>query len=277
MQTNGAELVGVQMRLQTQKQQLAKTPETVKKISVYQQQGINPDWTRWEQRLNDYRASLSDVDLEVEKSNELRDRKKGLLKEKIQYAQEQFDKVDQEKMVVTVPEQSADIPNDAYFALYSRILMDEAEEGRLTALIAANTKARTETVAELDKLLKCERLHDSWDLEIKEKEENYQKLSAKNAELDALGQLDVQPEANLRIFQAPTLPLDKDGPKRSKFVGLGLFGGLAVGLGIALLVQFLDRRLRYPGTVERELKLPIIGIVPEVPALHGIIRRQRVA
>jgi uncharacterized protein involved in exopolysaccharide biosynthesis len=276
-QTNGAELVGVQMRLATMRKQLEATSETVKKISVYEQKGISPDWTRWEARVNELRSKLSDVDLEVTASREVRDQKKAILNDKIKYAEEQYNKFDQEKMVVIIPEQSADIPNDAWFSLYSRIQMDEAEEGRLTALIAANNKAHDETVADLDKLLKCERLHDSWDLEIKEKEENYQKLSAKNAELDALGQLDVQPEANLRIFQAPTLPLDKDGPKRSKFVGLGLFGGLAVGLGIALLVQFLDRRLRYPGTVERELKLPIIGIVPEVPALHGIIRRQRVA
>ncbi|HEY0674480.1 MAG TPA: polysaccharide biosynthesis tyrosine autokinase [Longimicrobiales bacterium] len=58
-----------------------------------------------------------------------------------------------------------------------------------------------------------------------------------------------------------------DGPVAStalQFVLVGLFGGLALGLGLAILFDRVDPRLRYPDQVTRQLGLPILGALPHV-------------
>lgn len=42
----------------------------------------------------------------------------------------------------------------------------------------------------------------------------------------------------------------------------GAFGGFAFGLGLALLLDRLDRRVRYPEQVSKDLGLPILGAIP---------------
>jgi len=46
---------------------------------------------------------------------------------------------------------------------------------------------------------------------------------------------------------------------------MGLFGGLALGVVGAVLLDRLDPRVRYPEQVSRELGLPILGAIPHVP------------
>lgn len=44
----------------------------------------------------------------------------------------------------------------------------------------------------------------------------------------------------------------------------GLVGGLGAGMGLALLLDRLDRRVRYPDQVSIEMGLPILGVVPRL-------------
>ena len=44
----------------------------------------------------------------------------------------------------------------------------------------------------------------------------------------------------------------------------GLFGGFGAGVGLALLLGQLDRRVRYPDQVSLEMGLPILGVVPRL-------------
>ncbi len=51
-------------------------------------------------------------------------------------------------------------------------------------------------------------------------------------------------------------------PNSPQFAGIGLAGGLAFGLALALLMEFKDKSLRTEGDVESLLKLPILAMVP---------------
>lgn len=54
------------------------------------------------------------------------------------------------------------------------------------------------------------------------------------------------------------------GPNHTRNVSMGLFAGLAVGVALALLLERLADRLRTPPEAARALRLPVIGVVPEV-------------
>jgi uncharacterized protein involved in exopolysaccharide biosynthesis len=68
---------------------------------------------------------------------------------------------------------------------------------------------------------------------------------------------------SLIVTQEATLPVKKEGPNRSKFLALGLFGGIFLGLATAIVRQLLDSRLRYPKCIETSLGIRVLGVVPE--------------
>ena len=79
-----------------------------------------------------------------------------------------------------------------------------------------------------------------------------------------------------RLAEASTIPdieiVDRAGvpqaPSRNtapRVLIMAVFGGLGVGLMLALLLDRLDPRFRYPEQASDELGLPIIGTVPSLP------------
>ena len=53
-------------------------------------------------------------------------------------------------------------------------------------------------------------------------------------------------------------------PVQSKLLGTGLVGGLMVGLGLALLLDWADPRLRGVEEIGRMLDLPVLGVIPRI-------------
>ncbi len=64
----------------------------------------------------------------------------------------------------------------------------------------------------------------------------------------------------------PDRPTSNTGPI---FILGGILGGFGLAIGIALLLDRFDRRLRYPDQVTRELGLTILGAVPRVQTNGG--------
>ena len=271
-----AQRVGLQAQLKTLREQFAKTSPTVTQV-IPPEVALNEEYTHWLKTRSELKIQKGSIQLDTGKAKDWVQQEEKRLDDRIRDTEEELAALEDEKIIITIPEQRLELPNEAYGRLNERIQDREAEEARLQALVGdlAASLERSETV--FDQLLACEGTHQYWDLELANRQRAYSKLSEKNADLEALAPLDLQPEANLRELQAATLPLGKDGPRRSKLVSIGVLGGLAFGCGLALLRQFLDRRLRYPTTVERELGLPLLAVVPEVRALSGLPRRRHVA
>jgi uncharacterized protein involved in exopolysaccharide biosynthesis len=53
---------------------------------------------------------------------------------------------------------------------------------------------------------------------------------------------------------------------------LGLAGGLALASGVAVAVEYLNRRLRFEEEVERYLELPVLAVIPDLETTAGIAR-----
>src|SRR5208337_3453593 len=65
-----------------------------------------------------------------------------------------------------------------------------------------------------------------------------------------------------RVYDPPSLPDQPSFPKKIVFIGGGLGGGLALGLGILFLIVLSDKSLHNERDVELALKLPVLVLVP---------------
>lgn len=71
---------------------------------------------------------------------------------------------------------------------------------------------------------------------------------------------------NITVLDAPTLPDLPSAPRKAKVITVALAGGMFVGLGLALLVDWRDQRLHTVDDVKRTLGVPVMGVVPAMPA-----------
>jgi capsular exopolysaccharide synthesis family protein len=90
----------------------------------------------------------------------------------------------------------------------------------------------------------------------------------------SLGVLAELRNSNVQIAQAAAVPTSPSSPRVSRNTVLGAVLGLLLGLGIALLLERFDRRIREPKDLEVIYGLPLLGVVPESPALARSARRK---
>jgi len=78
--------------------------------------------------------------------------------------------------------------------------------------------------------------------------------------------------SNVSIVDHATVPLGPAYPRKRYVLLLGAALGLAVGVGLAFLLSYLDNTFRHPDEVASSLGLPALGVVPafeSVAALPG--------
>jgi polysaccharide chain length determinant protein (PEP-CTERM system associated) len=80
-----------------------------------------------------------------------------------------------------------------------------------------------------------------------------------------------------RVLDPANLPDKPSFPNRSLFAVGGLGGGLALGLGIAFLLEMKDSSLKTERDVEFALRLPVLAMIPEIePAPAGKVKEEPV-
>lgn len=89
----------------------------------------------------------------------------------------------------------------------------------------------------------------------------------------SLGVLAELQSGNVQVAQAASIPTSPSSPKTARNTALGGILGLLVGLGVAFLLERLDRRIREPKDLEIIYRLPLLGVVPESTALSRSARR----
>jgi polysaccharide biosynthesis transport protein len=90
---------------------------------------------------------------------------------------------------------------------------------------------------------------------------NLQNRAQTLALLAELGYNDVE------VVQEASVPSSPSSPKVSKDTAIGALVGLLLGLGIAFLLEGVDRRIRRPEDLEAIYHLPVLGTVPKSGAL----------
>ena len=88
----------------------------------------------------------------------------------------------------------------------------------------------------------------------------------------SLGVLAELRNGNVEVAQAATVPTEASSPKTPRNTVLGALFGLLIGLGVAFLLERLDRRIREPDDLEQVYGLPLLGVIPESKALSRSMR-----
>ncbi len=130
-----------------------------------------------------------------------------------------------------------------------------------------------------------------WETIVKQKEEELQKHVLKvplyeqasrdyDAALDQLKALDSRykdeiarlrvPREAIEMYEYPKLPVAPSKPNVTINLAVGAVAGLMLGIGLALLLEFMDTSVKTMEDVERALQVPVLGIIPKnIPILHS--------
>jgi succinoglycan biosynthesis transport protein ExoP len=89
----------------------------------------------------------------------------------------------------------------------------------------------------------------------------YSSLQARSAEAE-LSEKSAIPD--VRILDRAVMPLDPSRNTAPRIILMAVAGSLAFGIGLAFLLDRVDRRFRYPAQATKDLGLQILGVVPIV-------------
>lgn len=74
----------------------------------------------------------------------------------------------------------------------------------------------------------------------------------------------------LQVLDRAAVPLGPTEDTVPRIMLMASLAGLGLGLAGALLLDKMDKRIRYPDQIERGLGLPLLGIVPRLDAAGGV-------
>lgn len=78
------------------------------------------------------------------------------------------------------------------------------------------------------------------------------------------------PRESIECYDNPLLPSAPYKPDVTLNLAVGAVAGLLLGMGLALLLEFMDTSVKTMEDVERALQVPVLGIIPKnVPILHS--------
>jgi polysaccharide chain length determinant protein (PEP-CTERM system associated) len=101
----------------------------------------------------------------------------------------------------------------------------------------------------------------------------YTSLLTKNENARASANLERrQIGEQFKMLEPARLPERPISPNRLQMNGMGTLGGLAVGLGLVLLLEYRDRSLRSESDVVGAFALPVLALVP---AMVGVVETKR--
>jgi uncharacterized protein involved in exopolysaccharide biosynthesis len=104
----------------------------------------------------------------------------------------------------------------------------------------------------------------------------YTSLLAKKEDSKLSANLErAQAGEQFKVLDPARVPEQPFSPNRPQILAFGAVIGLALGLGLAMLLEFRDTSIRTEDEVVRVLALPVLALVPLVATRHDIRRRRR--
>jgi len=146
-------------------------------------------------------------------------------------------------------------------------------KARQTAYAEYQTAMREEKALEQEmRGLKSEVLDESsasveyhnLDLEVQTRRNLLDDVLKAQSETEVTARLQGTRESNVRIVDRALAPGGPASPNLRQDLSSGLFVGLLAGLGLVLLLEYMDRTVKTAEQVERLLGLPALAVIPDI-------------
>lgn len=148
----------------------------------------------------------------------------------------------------------------------ARVAILTRQEGELVTRIEA---LRNQTAADASKMIRLRELE-------RESASNRSLYENMLAKLNQTAQEETFRASPARIIARAIPPDKKSEPRTKVIVALGLFGGLLLGAGGAFLREQLDNVFRSTASVQDELGVPLLGVVPTFAADRRRLRTLKI-
>jgi uncharacterized protein involved in exopolysaccharide biosynthesis len=140
--------------------------------------------------------------------------------------------------------------------LDKQIAQKQEDEKRLRGMLAEYQKRIEAAPARQSELTELTRDYETF-------QRSYQSLLAKKEDSNISANLERrQIGEQFKILDPARMPERPSSPNRPRLHALGLAGGLAIGLGLAVLIEYLDKRLKSEADVKAALNLMVLATVP---------------
>ncbi|HEV2845132.1 MAG TPA: Wzz/FepE/Etk N-terminal domain-containing protein, partial [Thermoanaerobaculia bacterium] len=101
-------------------------------------------------------------------------------------------------------------------------------------------------------------------VEVETRRDLLDELLRKQSETEVTVRLQDTRESNIRIIDKALVPGGPFRPSLRKDITYGLLLGLLFGVGIAVVIEFLDRTVKTPEEVERKLGVPTLAVIHDI-------------
>lgn len=72
------------------------------------------------------------------------------------------------------------------------------------------------------------------------------------------------PNGNIQVLEGVQVPKNPISPNKTMNIAIGLLLGLMIGIGIVLLLEFLNDTFKNKEQLERDLEIAVIGVIPNI-------------
>jgi capsular exopolysaccharide synthesis family protein len=246
------------------------TNVTLKRLEALNQDyiGAVSERINREARLNEVSSASGDRAADVLNDSLLAAQRAGLLEMERDYATrlntfkpewpamvELKAKIDQSRQnLKTVAAEALAKAREAARGEYQTALRrEQALAGELNQIKAENRQLNSAAVE-----------YNNLQVEISTRRALLDELVRKQSETDVSSRLQATGESNVRIVDRALVPGAPFRPslQRSATMGLGL--GLFAGIGLVLLLHYMDRTIKSTEEVERTLGIPVLAVIPDV-------------
>jgi len=264
IQENTIRLFEIEDELAFVEKELEATPTTIEKL-IPPSIRVNPEYQAALDQLQELTGERTALVSVYTEGSEIFRRKVDRLEAEIERAEKRLKGTLEFIEYGAVTREVSPHPRHEELSIRRNELRREKQTRAKTAELWQRSK--DEQDKRLRAALQCETIHRDHSQAVERSKARVQELSAALERAQALALLDRQEDMDsLRIALDGDLPREMEGPDRTRFLVLGLFGGLAGGMFLAALRFLLDTRVRAPEVLQKELGLDVIGVVPEARA-----------
>ncbi|MYM98012.1 chain length determinant protein EpsF [Duganella vulcania] len=120
--------------------------------------------------------------------------------------------------------------------------------------------------AQKNKVLELNRTRDEMNVLAKDVESAQRAFDAASQRFSQTKIEGQSEQSDIAVLNPAVPPIEPDGPKVVRNVLLSLFLGVFFGVGLALVVELLNRRVRSDSDLREALDIPVFGVVDWTPA-----------